>query len=93
MNTTNTFHFRLVSPEAEIVNAPATFASVPGTEGDMGIYAGHMPVISGLRVGSVTVTLAGADTATTYEIENGFVDINATTCTVIAEKVRVSPQV
>lgn len=56
----------------------------------MGIYAGHMPVISGLRVGSVTVTLAGQDTATTYQIENGFVDINATTCTVIAEKIQAN---
>ncbi len=83
----NAFPFRLVSPEAEIVNAPATFVSVPGTEGDMGIYAGHMPVISGLRVGSVTVTLAGQDTATTYQIENGFVDINGASCTLIAEKV------
>lgn len=81
------FPFRLVSPEAEIVNAPATYVSVPGTEGDMGVYAGHMPVISGLRIGAVTVTLAGQDTATTYRLENGFVDISPTSCTVIAERV------
>ncbi len=86
--TNQPFHFRLVSPESEIVNAPATFVSIPGTEGNMGIYAGHMPVISGLKSGMVEVTFADTGRAAErYKIQNGFVDINATTCTVIAEQV------
>ena len=89
MTNTNTFHFRLVSPESEIVNAPATFVTLPGTEGDMGVYAGHMPVISGLKSGLVEVTFADRARADErYTIENGFVDVNATACTIVAETVR-----
>ena len=89
MSQNNTFHFRLVSPESEIVNAPATFVTLPGTEGDMGVYAGHMPIISGLKSGVIEVTFA--DTARAderYTIENGFVDMSPTACTIVAEAVR-----
>ena len=79
-----TFSFELVSPERLLLSIEAVQVTVPGTEGDFGVFAGHAPVIASLRSGVVEVD--GADGAERIYIAGGLADVKQDQMTVLAEE-------
>jgi F-type H+-transporting ATPase subunit epsilon len=77
--------FDLVSPERLLLSDAADMVTLPGTEGYMGVMAGHSPVISTLRPGTITVQGATAG-ETRFFIRGGFAEITAAKVTVLAEE-------
>jgi F-type H+-transporting ATPase subunit epsilon len=78
------FNFELVSPERLLVSADASAVVIPGTDGEMTVLASHAPVMTTVKAGIVTVTLAdGSDDK--YVVFGGFADILPTGCTLLAE--------
>ena len=77
-------HFDLVSSEKLLLSQPADMVTVPGTEGYMGVMAGHMALVSALRAGMIDMKNDGVDTR--FFIRGGFAEINATQITVLAEE-------
>jgi F-type H+-transporting ATPase subunit epsilon len=77
-------HFDLVSPERLLLSQSVDMVTVPGTEGYMGVMADHMPLVSTLRAGMIDIKDGGVDTR--YFIRGGFVEINATQVTVLADE-------
>ena len=51
----DTLSFELVSPDRLLMSAQVEAVMVPGTEGDMTVMPGHMPLISTLRPAVVDV--------------------------------------
>ena len=80
----NKIAFDLVSPEKLLLSAEADMVTVPGTEGYMGVMAGHAPLVSTLRAGMVDVLVDGKDDR--YFIKGGFAEINPEKITVLAEE-------
>jgi len=80
----NKIAFDLVSPEKLLLSAEADMVKVPGTEGYMGVMAGHAPLVSTLRAGMVDVLVDGKDDR--YFIKGGFAEINPEKITVLAEE-------
>jgi F-type H+-transporting ATPase subunit epsilon len=76
--------FDLVSPERLLLSAEADMVTVPGTEGYMGVIAGHAPLVSTLRAGMIDVLRDGRDER--YFIRGGFAEINAVKITVLADE-------
>ena len=76
--------FDLVSPERLLLSAQADMVTVPGTEGYMGVMAGHAPVVTTLRAGMIDVNANGKDDR--YFIRGGFAEIGPTKITVLAEE-------
>lgn len=76
--------FDLVSPEQLLLSADADMVTIPGSEGDMGVMAGHTPVITVLRPGVVTV--AGGKEAQRFFVLGGFAEVTQTKLTVLAEE-------
>jgi F-type H+-transporting ATPase subunit epsilon len=76
--------FDLVSPERLLLSTSADMVTVPGTEGYMGVMAGHSPLVSTLRAGMVDVSIDGKDDR--YFIHGGFAEINPEKITVLAEE-------
>jgi F-type H+-transporting ATPase subunit epsilon len=76
--------FDLVSPEKLLLSADADMVTVPGTEGYMGVMAGHAPVVTTLRAGMIDVNADGKDDR--YFIRGGFAEINASKITVLADE-------
>jgi len=76
--------FDLVSPERLLLSKQVDMVTVPGTEGYMGVIAGHAPLVSTLRAGMIDMQDEGADTR--FFIRGGFVEINPTKITVLAEE-------
>ena len=46
-----TFHFDFVSPESVLFSGEVDQVDLPGAEGDMGVLAGHAPLVTTLRPG------------------------------------------
>ena len=76
--------FDLVSPERLLLSAEADMVTVPGTEGYMGVMAGHAPLVSTLRAGMIDVQKDGTDDR--YFIRGGFVEVNAEKIIVLADE-------
>jgi len=77
-------HFELVSPAKLLFSGEVTSVTLPGTEGDMGIFAGHAPVLSTLRPGVVVVSKDGGTTEKIF-VRGGFAEVNAKGLTILAE--------
>ena len=80
----NKIAFDLVSPEKLLLSGEADMVTVPGTEGYMGVMAGHASLVSTLRAGMIDVKIDGKDDR--YFIRGGFAEINAGKITVLADE-------
>ena len=79
------FPFELVSPERLLLSVDAEMVTVPGSEGDFGVLAGHAPLISSLRPGVIEID--GADDAEDrIYVGGGFAEIVGGRLTVLAEE-------
>ena len=76
--------FDLISPERLLLSAQADMVTVSGTEGYMGVMAGHAPLVSTLRAGMIDVQTDGKDDR--YFISGGFAEISPAKITVLAEE-------
>lgn len=54
-----TFHFDLVSPEKIAFSGEVEQVDIPGVDGDLGVMAGHAPLVATIRPGIMTVTVGG----------------------------------
>ena len=79
---TDKISFDLVTPERLLLSTEAEMVTIPGTEGDMGVMAGHMPLISTLRPGIITVS----DGDQRFYVMGGFAEVNPGKLTVLAEE-------
>jgi F-type H+-transporting ATPase subunit epsilon len=81
------FHFEIVTPERLVRSEDAYMVTVPGSEGDMGILAGHAPVMSSLRDGVVRIYATDGAISTEIAVSGGFVEVNEKGLTILAESV------
>lgn len=77
-------HFELVSPARLLFSGDVASVTIPGTEGEMGIYPGHAPVLSTLRPGVVTITPDSGSPERVF-VRGGFAEVNPKGLTVLAE--------
>ena len=76
--------FDLVSPEAALVSMEIISVEIPGAEGDFTALPQHAPLITSLRPGFLKVN--SNDGTKEYVVSGGFVEINATSTSVLAEQ-------
>ena len=76
--------FSLVSPEAELFSGEVDQVDIPGSEGDLGVFPNHSPLMAAIRTGAITVYADGAETQ--YFVQGGFADVTPAGLTVLAEK-------
>ena len=77
-------HFELVSPSRLLFSGSVASVTIPGTEGEMGIYPGHSPVLTTLRPGIVTVVRDDSAPERIF-VKGGMAEVNPQGLTVLAE--------
>ncbi len=77
-------HFELVSPARLLFSGEVTSVTIPGTDGEMGIFAGHAPVLSTLRPGVVTIIRETGQPEKIF-VRGGFAEVNPSGLTLLAE--------
>jgi F-type H+-transporting ATPase subunit epsilon len=77
-------HFEFVSPERVLFAGDVDRVDLPGAEGDMGILAGHAPLVTALRPGVVTVYREGKREP--IVVTGGFAEVGPAGLTVLADR-------
>jgi len=79
------FDLEIVSPEKLLLSKSVDMAVIPAAEGEMGVLAGHAPMIVLLRGGAIRLTVGGSVTDTLY-VSGGFAEVTPTRVTVLANE-------
>jgi F-type H+-transporting ATPase subunit epsilon len=77
-------HLDFVSPESVLFSGDVDQVDLPGAEGDMGILAGHAPLVTTLRPGIVTIFRGGAREPVV--VTGGFAEVGPAGLTVLADR-------
>ena len=77
-------HLDFVSPESVLFSGDVDQVDLPGTEGDLGILAGHAPLVTTLRPGIVTIYRGGAREPVV--VTGGFAEVGPAGLTVLADR-------
>lgn len=75
----------IVSPDRLLLSQPVDMAVIPAAEGDMGVLAGHTPMIVLLRGGTIVLHEGGKPTARLF-VSGGFAEVTGERCTVLADE-------
>lgn len=78
--------FDLVTPQAVFFSGAVKMVEAPGTLGDFGVLAGHMPFISTLKAGKITIHQESGNQSRLF-VAGGIAEVNAAACTILAEQV------
>lgn len=66
---------RVVTPEAEVWSGAASMVVARGTDGEVGVLAGHAPLLVRLAVGPLRIERDG--NWTEYRVEGGFLHVTS----------------
>jgi F-type H+-transporting ATPase subunit epsilon len=80
----NTIHVDIVSAEGQIFSGEVTKLFVPGSQGELGIYPRHAPLLTTLKAGEVRVQKDGADEQSFF-VGGGTLEIQPNLVTVLAD--------
>ena len=75
----------IVTPQAEFFSDEAYFVVVPGTDGEMGFYHGHVPLVSTLANGVVRVQPSEGADFKKFAIEGGYVQVTGEKVIILAD--------
>lgn len=78
------FNLNVVSAERKIFDGQVTSVRVSGVEGELGIYAGHTPLLTAIKPGMVKFTFSDGKEELIY-VSGGFLEVQPTIVTVLAD--------
>ena len=79
------FQLELVSPEKLLLSRPVEMVVIPAAEGEMGVLAGHAPMIVTLQGGTIRVMEGGRDTDRLF-VAGGFAEVTPERVTILADE-------
>lgn len=82
-----TLHFELVTPERLVRSEDVYMVTVPGSEGEFGVFADHAPLMTTLRDGPVRVYATDGAAPNEIMVQGGFAEVNERGLTILAEAV------
>src|SRR5207253_5313292 len=78
-----TLKLEIVTPEEKIYSEDVDMVTLPGSEGELGIYRKHVPVLTTLKPGELRVVKDGKETA--LAVCEGFVEIKTDGVSVLTD--------
>jgi F-type H+-transporting ATPase subunit epsilon len=80
----NTIHVDIVSAEGQVFSGEATRLFAPGSQGELGIYPRHAPLLTTLTAGEVRVEIEGQEEQSFF-VGGGAMEIQPHLVTVLAD--------
>jgi F-type H+-transporting ATPase subunit epsilon len=78
-----TLKLEIVTPEAKVYSEDVDMVTLPGVEGEMGIYPQHVPLMTQLVAGEVTVRKGGQEFF--LAVGDGFVEVTGERVSVLTD--------
>jgi F-type H+-transporting ATPase subunit epsilon len=79
-----TIHVDVVSAEESVFSGEATFVTLPGESGELGILPRHTPLITRIRPGAVEITKPDGSTEV-VAVAGGILEVQPNAVTVLAD--------
>jgi len=79
----NTLKLEIVTPDAKVFSEDVDMVTLPGVEGEMGIYPQHVPLMTQIVSGEITARKDGKDYF--LAIGEGFVEITGDRVSIMAD--------
>ena len=80
----STVHCSIVSAELEIFSGMVEMVVASGTIGELGLFPGHTPLLSGVKPGPVRLRLAGGEEEIFFA-SGGYIEVQPTSITILAD--------
>jgi F-type H+-transporting ATPase subunit epsilon len=78
-----TLTLEIVTPEEKIYSENVEMVTLPGTEGELGVYPNHVPVLTALKPGELRIVKDGQQSA--MAIGEGFVEIKGDAVSILTD--------
>jgi F-type H+-transporting ATPase subunit epsilon len=78
-----TLRLEIVTPETTAYSEDVEMVTIPGSEGELGVYPKHVPLLTMLRPGELRVLKDGRETA--LAVGEGFVEIKGDSVSVLTD--------
>ena len=78
-----TLRLEIVTPETKAYSEDVDMVTLPGSEGELGIYPQHVPVLTTLKPGELRILKNGMETA--MAVGEGFVEITGETVSILTD--------
>jgi len=79
-----TFKLEVITPQKKVLEQDADFVMMRTTEGDMGILAGHAPIVAELAIGEMKIKNNGEEVV--YFVSGGFLDVSTERTLILADE-------
>jgi len=80
----STVHCSIVSAEQEIFSGMVEMVVASGTIGELGLFPGHTPLLSGVKPGPVRLRLEGGEEEIFFA-SGGYIEVQPTSITILAD--------
>jgi F-type H+-transporting ATPase subunit epsilon len=78
-----TLKLEIVTPEEKIYSEDVEMVTLPGTEGELGVYPNHVPVLTAIKPGELRIIKDGRETA--MAVGEGFVEIKTDAVSILTD--------
>jgi F-type H+-transporting ATPase subunit epsilon len=78
-----TLRLEIVTPEAKAYSEDVEMVVLPGTDGELGVYPQHVPVLTTLKPGELRVLKGGRETS--LAVGEGFAEITGESISVLTD--------
>jgi len=79
----NTLKLEIVTPDAKVFSEDVEMVTLPGVEGEMGIYPNHVPLLTQIVPGEITARKGGKDLF--LAIGEGFVEVTGNQVVILSD--------
>ena len=86
-----TLKLEIVTPETKIYSEDVDMVTLPGSEGELGVYPRHVPLLTTLKPGELRVLKSGRETI--MAIGEGFVEIKTDAVSVLTDMALEAAQI
>ena len=80
-----TMHVEVVSAEEQVYSGPAEVVVAPGTEGELGIYPRHTPLLTRIKPGALRIKVPLKDEEELVYVSGGILEIQPHQVTVLSD--------
>src|SRR5436189_6009698 len=78
-----TLKLEIVTPEEKIYSEDVDMVTLPGSEGELGVYPRHVPLLTAMKPGELRVIKDGRETS--MAVGEGFIEIKADSVSVLTD--------
>ncbi|MFJ5964308.1 MULTISPECIES: F0F1 ATP synthase subunit epsilon [unclassified Bacillus (in: firmicutes)] len=86
-----TIQVNIVTPDGPVYQADVEMVSVRAESGELGILAGHIPMVAPLKIGAVR--LKNGNSTELVAVSGGFIEVRPDKVTILAQAAETSEQV